>query len=245
MIADSLSISPDGLILPEVIFHSDDMIAINKPSGYLVHPSEWAGPDPLPACMQICRDYIGKHVYPVHRLDRQTSGVLLFALHTTAEKVLNRLFEERKLSKKYLAIVRGFTPDQFVVDYELEKESTGKFQSALTEFKTLQRVELPIPNKRYPTSRYSLIEACPLTGRTHQIRRHLSHQRFPIIGDKRNGDNTQNHALFSVFGIDRLLLHASELSFEWEGQPIQLKATPYGSFKLALEQMEFNWQIFC
>jgi len=195
----------------DILFRDDDLVAINKPHGLLVHRSPIAA-DVEEFALQILRDQLGRHVYPAHRLDRKTAGVLLFALNKDTEKLMQQQFYESLVNKKYLAIVRGYTPDEEEIDYPLRKEN-GTLQEAFTRYKTLARTELEVPLGAHPTSRYSLIEANPETGRMHQLRKHFAHVFHPIIGDRTHGCNKQNKLFKDRWEMETMLLHASELSF--------------------------------
>ena len=196
----------------EIIYHDDDLIAINKPHGLLVHRSSIAR-DANEFALQLLKNQIGKHVSPVHRLDRKTSGVLLFALNKDVERAMHQKFMQGEVTKRYLAIVRGYSPDQMEIDYPLRKEN-GVLQDAFTEFKTLNRAELHIPLGKYLTSRYSLVEAKPTTGRMHQLRKHFAHIYYPIIGDRKHGCNKQNRFFKEQWEMTTMLLHAKSLQFK-------------------------------
>jgi tRNA pseudouridine65 synthase len=196
-----------------ILYQDENFIAVNKPSGYVVHPSAWVGRDELPSVMQLLRNAIGQKVYPAHRLDRQTSGVLWFSTNPDADKAIKSLFENRAVSKCYHGIVRGFTEDSFTIDKPLKKELIGNEQKAITHFKCLAKVELPIAIGRYPSSRFSFLQIDAETGRMHQIRRHLSHYRHPLLGDKKYGDNKYNAFIRDQFGVDHLVLHCYSTKF--------------------------------
>jgi tRNA pseudouridine65 synthase len=174
----------------EIVYQDEHIIAINKPHGLLVHRSVIAN-DAREFALQMLRDQIGRRVSPVHRLDRKTGGLLLFAFEKDVEGLLHQQFREGQVLKKYLAVVRGYAPDQMDIDYPLVKEN-GAIQDAFTSFTTLQRAELDIPLGKHPTSRYSMVEATPTTGRMHQLRKHFAHIFYPIIGDRKHGCNKQN-----------------------------------------------------
>lgn len=196
---------------PEILFQDDFLVAINKPHGLLVHRSDLAA-DAYEFAVQIVRDFVGKKVFPVHRLDRKTAGVLLFALDAMTNSLMQQLFADNLVEKKYLAIVRGFTADSGEINYPLIHEN-GHEQQALTLFKTLARAEIDLPYLKHQTSRYSLVEVCPKTGRMHQIRKHFAHILHPIIGDRPHGCNKQNKLFKEKFGMTTMLLHAGEISF--------------------------------
>jgi tRNA pseudouridine65 synthase len=198
--------------LLDIIYQDDHLVAINKPHGLLVHRSPIAS-EASEFALQLLRDQLNRHVYPAHRLDRKTGGVLLFALDKEIEKLMQRQFSDNLVDKKYLAIVRGYMDDTGEIDYPLRKEN-GALQEAFTRYKTLARAELDVPLGAHPTSRYSLVEANPATGRMHQLRKHFSHIFHPIIGDRTHGCNKQNKLFKEIWKLDTMLLHASQLSFQ-------------------------------
>lgn len=203
----------------EIIYQDEYMVAINKPSGMLVHRSFLDKHETVFA-MQTLRDQIGQHVFPVHRLDRPTSGVLLFALDSDTARLLSQQFEQKQIIKSYYAIVRGYVEGSDVIDYPLklkldkiaDKHSQEKEpQEAVTEYRSLQQIELPIKVGRFDTARFSLVELKPQTGRKHQLRRHMKHIFHPIIGDSCYGDLHQNRAFAEYFNVSQLLLHSHQL----------------------------------
>lgn len=206
----------------DILYQDQNLIAINKPSGWLVHRS-WLDRHEKVVIMQTLRDQIGQHVYPIHRLDRPTSGVLLFALSSEVANLMAMQFAHHQLQKTYHAIVRGFIQQADTIDYPLVEELdkiADKFanqqkpaQSAITHYKPLSRIEIPVAVGKFATARYSLVELKPLTGRKHQLRRHMKHIFHPIIGDSKHGDLHQNRAFNRYFDVKRLMLHASELIF--------------------------------
>lgn len=198
-----------GLSMLEIIYKDEEIVAINKPNGLLVHRSPIASRETVFA-VQTLRDQLEQDVFLIHRLDRKTSGVLLFALNREVARELTEQFVDRTVSKRYLAIVRGYFPESVTVDYDLTNDR-GKVQDAVTEFKRLCTTELDIPLGNHNTSRYSLIEARPFTGRQHQIRKHCSHLRHPIIGDRPYGCSKQNRLFKVRWNMMTSLLHAKEL----------------------------------
>jgi tRNA pseudouridine65 synthase len=196
----------------EILFQDEYLIAINKPHGLLVHRSKIAT-DADEFALQLLRDQLRQTVYPVHRIDRKTGGVLLFALDKTTEVSMQQQFMGGHVEKKYLALVRGYTPQEELIDYPLRKEN-GVLQDALTAYITLKQAELPVPFGNHPTSRYSLVEATPTTGRMHQLRKHFSHIFHPIIGDRTHGCNKQNRLFSEKWKMTTMLLHAHQLSFK-------------------------------
>jgi len=198
----------DGSLLP-VLYRDDWLVAVNKPAGLLVHRTALARAQDF--ALQRLRRQLGRRVYAAHRLDRPASGVLLFALTPEVCARLSRLFEERRVEKRYLAVVRGYPQEEGVIDYPLSGDADQALRPAVTCYRTLARVELPVAVGRYPTSRYALIEVRPLTGRYHQIRRHFHHIFHPLVGDTTHGEGRHNRFFREAFGVERLLLHAQGL----------------------------------
>lgn len=226
-------------VILEIIYQDDDLIAINKPHGLLVHRSPIARNTDVFAVQEL-RNQIGQHVFPAHRLDRKTSGVLLFALNTDGLKFIQQQFEERQVSKVYHTIVRGYTEDNGIIDYPLTNDK-GKEQEAITRYKTLARTEIPLPFGKYPTSRYSLVEVYPETGRMHQIRKHFAHILHPIIGDRPYGCNKQNKLFLEKWNMNRMLLHSKSLECRHPVTNLSLKFTaPYSLvFQNMFKTLEF------
>ena len=197
-----------------ILWQDEDMVAVHKPAGWLVHR---IGLDAHESrfVMQTLRDQLGRHVYPVHRLDKGTSGVLVMALHADAARALCALFETHRLHKRYLAMVRGWPPLSRHVDHALRPDDAppeAPAQPAQTDFRCLATLQLDVPVDRYPSTRVALVEAVPRTGRRHQIRRHLKHLAHPIIGDATHGKGAHNRWWAQHLGVQRLWLHAWSLS---------------------------------
>lgn len=180
-----------------ILYQDDDMVVIHKPSGLSVHRGWDRERD---VALQRLRDQIGRHVYPVHRLDRATSGVLLFALHPRAARSLQESFAEQRVVKRYLLLVRGIPPQDGVIDHPVPKSRGGERVPAVTEYRRLDTFE-----------RYALVEARPRSGRLHQIRRHFKHLSHPLIGDVRYGKGDHNRLFRQRFELHRLALHARHL----------------------------------
>lgn len=204
----------------DILFQDEHFVAIHKPAGLLVHRSELDRHETRFA-VQMLREQLGRVVWPVHRLDRGTSGVLLFALRHDALIAASASFETNQVSKQYLAVVRGWPPEQGRIDhpltrqyddYERKSDTPTPPQEALTHYQRLATVELPIQvDARYPASRYALLAVQPETGRRHQIRRHLKHIAHPIIGDATHGKGQHNRMFQEQFGCHRLLLLCQSL----------------------------------
>lgn len=205
----------------EILYQDEFLVAVNKPAGMLVHRS-WLDKHETQFVMQTLRDQIGQHVFPIHRLDRPTSGVLLFALNSEIAKQMCLQFENKQVEKCYLAVVRGYLRGCDRIDYPLKPKLdkiADKFattekeaQTAISDYQSLATMELPFAVGKHQTARYSLVRLIPHTGRKHQLRRHLKHIFHPIIGDTQYGDLHQNRAFADYFSVDRLLLHSEKLS---------------------------------
>ncbi|NLY95451.1 MAG: pseudouridylate synthase [Myxococcales bacterium] len=195
------------------LFRDEWIVAVDKPSGVAVHRGWAAEPDVMLARV---RDAVGAYVYPVHRLDRGASGVLLFALDPETARALGDAFTAQRVHKRYLALVRGVPPDRVRIDHPVKKgERDGERVPAVT---VVERLEV--------LGRYALVAACPETGRLHQIRRHLKHISCPLIGDVRYGKGEHNRLFRDRYGLHRLFLHAEELRLEHPrtGEPLVVRA---------------------
>lgn len=194
----------------EILFQNDSFVAVHKPSGLLVHPSRIAA-GTRESCMGLLRDQLGQWVYPIHRLDRSASGVLLFGLSPEAASVAARAFREKSVTKTYYAIVRGWIENPGIIDKPLSKEKGGDLLPAVSEYRPVARAEIPVLTGKHATSRYSLVRVTTRTGRLHQIRRHLVSISHPIIGDTVYGDGRHNRIFRERFASHRLLLMAQAL----------------------------------
>lgn len=235
----------------EIIYQDAWLVAVNKPAGWLVHRS-WLDRKEKVVVMQTVRDQIGQHVYTAHRLDRPTSGVLLMGLSSEVGRLLAQQFERHQIQKTYHAVLRGWLQESGTLVYPLLEELdkiADKFataarsaQPAVTDYRALACSEMPVAIGRYPTSRYSLVELSPRTGRKHQLRRHMAHLRHPIIGDTTHGDLRQNRGAAEHFGCQRLMLHASALTLKHPvtGEPLVIRAGLDASWQKMIQQ--FGWQ---
>lgn len=197
-----------------IIYEAKDWIAIDKPAGMLVHPTDWAPRDEK-TCLHLLRDKLGQKAFPVHRLDRATSGILLFALSSAAAARLGHLFSEQKVKKKYICLARGHVEIEGCLASPLKNEELLP-QEAATFYRPVKKFEMNMALGPHPTVRYTLVEAEPKTGRTHQIRKHMKHLRHPIIGDSNYGDLRHNRLIANLTGFKTLFLRATELSIEDE-----------------------------
>lgn len=201
-----------------ILYQDEQLVAIDKPPGLLVHRTGLDAGETQFA-LQLLRDQLGRPVWPAHRLDKGTSGVLLFALDADTARQLGQAFEAPDLvQKNYLAVVRGWPPASGLIDHPLRRMADDaragreEVQAAQTRYRTLERYELPLPQGDFPTTRCALVELQPLTGRRHQLRRHLKHIAHPIIGDATHGKGPLNRAIAELLGLQRLWLHAQHLA---------------------------------
>mgnify|MGYP001825682925 CR=1 FL=1 len=234
----------------ELVYRDQYLVAINKPSGLLVHRSPIDRHETRFA-LQMVRNQIGQRVYPVHRLDKPTSGVLLFALSSELARAVSEQFAQGEIDKSYLAVVRGYAPEQRLIDYAL-KEQLDRIadrdsrrdkpaQAALTRLQRLATVEIPVAVDRYPHSRYSLVQLSPETGRKHQLRRHMKHIGHPIIGDAKHGKGVHNRFFQREYACHRLLLACTglQLTHPVSGERLLLSAALDAPFQAVLDA--FNW----
>jgi len=214
----------------DILYEDDDLIAINKPHGLLVHRSSIAA-NVSEFALQLLRDQIQQIVFPAHRLDRKTGGVLLFTRNREMDSLTQQLFAHNQIAKIYWAIVRGYTDEEGTIDYPIRKEN-GVLQNAMTHYRTLSRTEINIPFGKHATSRYSFVEVKPQTGRMHQIRKHLAHIFHPIIADRPHGCNKQNKLWKEQFAMETMMLHAQGLTFKHPRtqQEITIEAPPLPEF---------------
>jgi len=239
----------------DILYRDDFLVAINKPAGLLVHRSDIDRHETRFA-VQLLRDQIGQRVHPLHRLDKGTSGVLLFALDAASAREVGGQFERNEIGKRYLAIVRGWPPEAGVIDHPLSRqfdEYGRRFSSgsapeplpAVTGYRRLVTVELPEAVDRYPTARYALVELAPTTGRQHQLRRHLKYIAHPIIGDATWGKGIHNRFFQQRFGCGRLLLACTrlELRHPQDGRVLSIVAPLEHSFASVV--LALGWVTAC
>ena len=206
--------------LLNILYQDDQLVSVDKPPGLLVHRTGLDAGETRFA-LQLLRDQIGRPVWPVHRLDKGTSGVLLFALDAATAGTLGRRFEHGEaLRKTYHAVVRGWPAADGLIDHPLARltddarAGRDEIQDARSRFRTLERYQLPLPGAHFATTRCALVELQPLTGRRHQLRRHMKHIAHPIVGDATHGKGSLNRAVAGLLGVHRLWLHALRLELE-------------------------------
>ncbi len=226
----------------KILYQDQHLVAIDKPEGLLVHRSP-IDKHEVRFAVQETRNQIGRHVYPVHRLDKPTSGVLLFALSPEVAAEVQKQFDDQTIIKEYLLVCRGYCPLTGTIDHPLVpkndfKSKRGKSippkpaQKAVTLYERLATMEIEVEIDRYPTSRYSFVKAQPKTGRKHQIRRHFKHLSNPIIGCPKYGKSKHNNYFSEQLASRRLLLHCAKMALTHPvtGQTISITSELSGSF---------------
>ncbi len=222
-----------------ILYRDDYLVSVAKPSGLLVHRTGLDAGETRFA-LQLLRDQIGRAVWPVHRLDKGTSGVLLFALDAATARALGLAFERGEaMRKSYRAVVRGWPDAAGTIDHPLRRmpddmrSEREEVQHALTHYRTLERYELPLAQGRFASTRCALVELQPVTGRRHQLRRHMKHVAHPIIGDATHGKGPLNRELAALLGLERLWLHAGrlELAHPVTGEQLVIEAAPDNEWK--------------
>jgi tRNA pseudouridine65 synthase len=211
----------------EILYRDEDVIVVDKPSGLLTHRSAMARDADV--AMTRVRDAIGQRVWPAHRLDRATSGALLFALSEESARALGQAFEAGAVDKIYVAIARGIVAEHAIVDHPVPRGEGRERVAAVTEIARLHAD---------PNGRVSLVEARPRTGRFHQIRRHLSHLRHPIAGDSNYGTGWFNRWMRAETGLARLALHARCIEFPTRAGRVIVKCPLAPDFAQALERLD-------
>lgn len=225
----------------EVLYKDEHYIAINKPTGLLVHKSPIDKKETLFALQQL-RDQINQYVYPIHRLDKPTSGVILFALSSEAASKISKQFQEHTIIKEYIALVRGWVDESGFIDYALsikldkiadKGKVAGEPQEAQTQYELIKKFTLHVEVDKYPTSRYSLVKLLPKTGRKHQLRRHMKHISHHIVGDTKYGRGEHNKMFRANYSINRLMLMATSLKFfhPYKNEEIEISVNLDEEFK--------------
>ena len=236
----------------EIIYQDEYLVVINKPSGLLVHKS-MIDKHEIYFAMKILSEQIGQWVYPVHRLDKPTSGVLLFALDSHTAKLMSEQFSSHTIEKTYIAVARGYVDKAGIINHALsikldkisdkDMREDKEAQEALTAFKCLAQVELNAAVGRYDKTRYSLVELKPKTGRKHQLRRHMKHINHHLLGDTKYGRGEHNKFIRERYEMNRLLLHAISLKIRhpYSQELLMFEARLDEVFTRMLK--EFNWSI--
>lgn len=226
--------APPAPAPPLRLCHQDDwLVAVHKPAGLLVHRSALDAHEPDDLVTRLTRQ-LGTPLWPAHRLDKGTSGLLLLARDAGTAGTLGQAFAAGAVNKRYLALVRGWPADQGEIDQPLARDpelpSTGQPRlEARTRWQVLARHTLPVDTRPgFAGTRVALVAVSPLTGRRHQIRRHFKQLGHPLIGDSTHGKGPLNRALAAHLGLARLWLHAERLTLVHpvRGDPLHLHAAP-------------------
>jgi tRNA pseudouridine65 synthase len=252
-----------------ILYQDEYLIAAYKPEGLLVHKSN-VDKNETQFLLQILRDQVGEYLYPIHRLDKPSSGLILFGLNAAVTKHIQQQMQSNTAIKEYLLICRGYTPESVIINHPLTPindfkskasndfknqanddikldagviKTTKPAQQAITHITRLDTIELNVAIDKYPSSRYSLVQAKLLTGRKHQIRRHMKHISHPIIGCPKYGKSTHNRYFAETYNVSRLLLHSYKMTFEHpvNGLSVVITAKPQGGFKHLMQS--FDWQL--
>lgn len=227
----------------EIIYEDDHIVVVNKPNNFLVHHSNYARNIEEPTLLDALADQFIDPLYPVHRLDRKTSGILLFCKHKDIVVDFQGLFADNSITKTYYAFVRGFTDKIFTIDSPVKNDDSGIYKDALTLGKTIDQIELDIPVHPYNSSRYSLVKLTPQTGRMHQLRIHMNKISHPIIGDYKYGDRFHNRMFENEFECIYMFLHAYSLSFEHPVTHDQLELTANLPKDWDIMLNRFGWKL--
>lgn len=213
-----------------ILYQDNYLVAVDKPPGLLVHRTGLDAGETQFA-LQLLRDQLGRPVWPAHRLDKGTSGVLLFALDAGTARTLGQAFEAPdQVHKTYRAVVRGWPAAEGLIDHPLQRMAEdaragrSEVQPALTRYRTLERYELPLAYGAFAGTRCALLELQALTGRRHQLRRHMKHIAHPIIGDATHGKGALNRAVSAWLGVSRLWLHAQSLAWRNDAAVLRIEA---------------------
>ncbi len=227
----------------DILYRDEHLVAVFKPSGLLVHRTALSRDRRF--ALQLVRNQVGCHIYPVHRLDRATSGLLIFGLSSEIAGLISEQIREHRVDKGYWAFVRGFVKEATTIDRPLKNAELELMQEAQTHYLPLRQLTLPVPVGKFPEARYSLVEVWPKTGRRHQIRRHLARAGYPLIGDTMHGDGRNNRVFREHCDSQRLLLESRylRLTHPVSGEELTLQA-PLGRDFSAL-CTRFGWDDLC
>lgn len=227
----------------EIIYQDRYCVAVSKPNNVLVHHAYHSRnkSDEL-SLLQLLEQQLDKKLYPVHRLDRKTSGIILLATDKGYVSRFQELFSLHQIQKTYYGVVRGFAPANKTIDSPVKGRDADVYKEAETQVRSLETITLDIPVKPYDSSRYSLVELQPKTGRLHQLRIHMNKISHPLINDAKYGDKNHDMMYQNNFGWKNLFLHAGKLEF----------IHPFLEEKLSLQSnfpddwlhlfQEFNWK---
>lgn len=228
----------------EIVYEDDALVVVNKPNNLLVHHSHFARNIREDSLAQLLRKQLDSKVFPIHRLDRKTSGLIMFGKKPEAIKYYQAQLEGQQITKTYVALVRGYIPDSGIVDSPIRSEGKSDYKDALTTYQCIEKAESNFPVDRFDRARYSLVELLPKTGRTHQLRKHMNKIAHPIIGDPKYGDRHHNHEFERRFGHTFLFLHAQKLEFTTYStkELVSIKASYPEFWEDDLRKLGFNYK---
>jgi tRNA pseudouridine65 synthase len=227
----------------KVVYEDDTIIVVNKPNDLLIHHSYYSRNISEESLVQLVRKKLDAPAFLIHRLDRKTSGLVLFAKSKEVAHEVQQQFIEQTIQKRYLALVRGWTKESGIIDTPIKNDEKGDYQDALTHYKTIESIEIERAVPPYSSSRYSLIELEPKTGRTHQLRKHMNKIAHPIIGDPKHGNRHHNHAFIDWYSHSRLFLHAFSLEFTSPStnKLVSIKTAPPAFWEVNLNDLGFQY----
>ena len=227
----------------EIIFEDKYLLVVNKPNNFIIHESHYARNIRETTLLQFLEQQLGYPVYPAHRLDRKTSGIILLLKDKQYVAQFQALFTDNSIHKTYYAIVRGFSPEAGMIDSPVKNDDTGVYKDALTNYESVTTIELDIPVHPYSSSRYSLIKLMPQTGRMHQLRKHMNKVNHPIVGDYKYGDRFHNRMFETEFNCEYMFLHAYSILFTHPITDVKLELT--AQFPSDWQQIfkKFNWAL--
>lgn len=195
-----------------ILYEDEYLFIIDKPNNVLVHHSYYARNIEDDSLVQILEKQLGAKLFPINRLDRKTSGIILFTRNKDQVSRFQELFDRNEINKVYHSLLRGHLMESIIIDSPVKNER-GNYREAQSIFKPIKHLVLDIPVQPYPTSRYTLAELTPITGRTHQLRIHANKIAHPIIGDHKYGNRHHNRMFEEQLGLPNLFLHSFQTSF--------------------------------
>ncbi|WP_299133690.1 pseudouridine synthase [uncultured Tenacibaculum sp.] len=228
----------------EVIYQDEYIVCVTKPNNVVVHHAHHSrNVSDEKSLLQLLDEQIKGKYYPIHRLDRKTSGIILLAKETKFVSKFQNLFTENLIQKTYYGIVRGHSPQSTIIDSPVKGRDSNVYKEAETKLETIKQKILEIPVKPYDTSRYSLVKLTPKTGRLHQLRIHTNKISHPLIGDPKYGDKNHNMMFIENFDCDNLFLHAYSLEFihPFLNKKFKLTSNFTENWKVIFDK--FNWEI--
>ncbi|MCF2875867.1 MULTISPECIES: pseudouridine synthase [unclassified Tenacibaculum] len=228
----------------DILFEDEYIICVSKPNNVVVHHAHHSrNVSDEDSLLQLLFNQFGKKFYPIHRLDRKTSGIILLAKETSYVSKFQELFTNNEIQKTYYGIVRGHAPESKIIDSPVKGRDANVHKDAETLLELVDKITLDIPVKPYDTSRYSLVKLSPKTGRLHQLRIHMNKISHPLIGDPKYGDKNHNTMFIENFNCENLFLHAYSLTFKHpiSNKEMILKAKLPNDWNILFEK--FNWSI--